>query len=337
RTDWAVAALRGAIAVGILATTRWWRSVIWILAAGALIAADLIYVTAELNPRMPKRFFDPPPVASKLPENRADFRLFHEVDWYGNEEIARKFFSTGDAVYWVVRNGLFPMTPAGSRVRTVIERDYDKTALLPTVDFTDSVWDVKRNGRGDWWQPFMAMSNAWYRAEYRNFDEEKKRTNNDFKKSEPIQFLESEHWPRYYFSDLLISIHSRHDMVNVLSNQSVSRRVAFIKAPSFVPANGVVRNVVETANTATIDVEASGKAFLVMSVTPHKYWTITIDGRVVPAIVTNVGYQGIVVPAGRHRVRMVYRNDLVVSGLWTSGVSAALLFGLVFFDRRRRS
>jgi hypothetical protein len=45
----------------------------------------------------------------------------------------------------------------------------------------------------------------------------------------------------------------------------------------------------------------------------------------------------VVVPPGRHRVAMVYRNDLVVRGLWTSGVSAALLFGLVLFDRRRRS
>jgi hypothetical protein len=337
RIDWAIATVRGAAVVAILATMRWRRSVIWMVAAGAIIAADLIYVTAELNPRMPRQFFDPPPLASKLPPNRADFRLFHEVDWYGNEDIARKFFSTGNAVYWVVRNGLFPMTPAGSKVRTVIERDYDKTALLPTVDFTECVWDVKRNGRGDWWQPFMAMSNAWYRASYRNFDEEKKRTKGDFKKSEPIQFLPSEHWPRYYFSDLLITIHTRHDMVNVLTNQSVSPRAAFIKAAGFVPANGVVRSVVETANRATIDVEASGRAFLVMSVTPHKYWRITMDGRKVPAIVTNIGYQGVVVPAGRHRIAMVYRNDLVVRGLWTSGVSVALLLGLVIFDRRRVS
>src|SRR5207247_6281071 len=99
------------------------------------------------NPRMPRRFFDPPPVAKTLPANRSDYRVFHEVDWYGNEKPAQQYFSTGDAVYWIVRNGLFPMTPAGSRVRTVLERDYDKTALLPTVDLTDSVWDVKRSGQ----------------------------------------------------------------------------------------------------------------------------------------------------------------------------------------------
>src|SRR2546428_1844373 len=206
RKDWIIAAVRGGFAIAILATARlrWQRA--WMIAAGVLVAADLAWVTGELNPRMPRRFFDPPPIAATFPKNRADFRVFHEVDWYGNEEPARKVFSTGDAVYWVVRNGLFSMTPAGSRVRTVIERDYDKTALLPTIDFTDSVWDVKRSGRGDWWEPFMAMSNAWYRAQYRNFDAEKKRTKGNFKESLPIQFLETLHWPRYYLADQLLTI-----------------------------------------------------------------------------------------------------------------------------------
>ena len=332
RTDWIIAAVRGAIAVAILATARLRWSRIWMIASGALIATDLIYTTAELNPRMPRRFFDPPKLASSLPSNRADFRVFHEVDWYGSEETARKFFSTGDAVYWVVRNGLFPMTPAGARIRTVIERDYDKTQLLPTIDFTDSVWDVKRSGRGDWWEPFMAMSNAWYRATYRSFEQEKERTKGNFKISEPVQLLESLHWPRYYFADQVVTIRNRQDFVSLLDSESLSRRVAFVKAPTFVPADGVVRNVVETANRAAMDVETQGRAFLVMSVTPHKYWKITIDGRPVDAMITNIGFQGIIVPQGRHRVLMVYRNDLVVVGLWISAVAIALcLIAVVVF------
>ena len=335
RTDWIVATGRGIAALAILVTARLRWSRVWMIASGLLITADLVYVTAELNPRMPRSFFDPPPVASKLPNNRADFRIFHEVDWYGTEETARKFFSTGNAVYWVVRNGLFPMTPAGSKIRTVIERDYDKTQLLPTVDFTDSVWDVKRSGRGDWWQPFMAMSNAWYRAAYRSFEEERKRTKNNFKVSDPVQFLEALHYPRYYFSDQIVTIHGRHDFVNVLSDQSLSSKVAFIKERNFVPADGTVRRVVETANSAVIDVESLGRSFLVMSVTPHKYWRITLDGRDVKAIITNIGYQGIVIPAGTHRVVMRYRNDLVVIGLWISATAIAALLAMIAVTRRR--
>ena len=146
----------------LLLTVRTQRRAVWNGAALVFLLADLLPVVHELNPRMPRRFFStPPPVRATLRTNFRDYRVFHEADWYGTEEIAKKYFSTGDAVYWVVRNGLYPMTPAGNRVRTVLERDYDKTALLPTIDLTDSVWDVKRSGHAGWWKPFMAMSNAW--------------------------------------------------------------------------------------------------------------------------------------------------------------------------------
>ncbi|HEY0370871.1 MAG TPA: hypothetical protein VGD79_02660, partial [Thermoanaerobaculia bacterium] len=68
--------------------------------------------------------------------------------------------------------------------------------------------------------------------------------------------------------------------------------------------------------------------FLVISVTPHKYWTIAIDGREASAIVTNVGFQGVVVPAaGNHVVAMRYRNPLIAAG---AAISAAALLALAF-------
>jgi hypothetical protein len=323
--DWIVAAVRGAILMALLFTLRTRARTIWLAAAALFVAGDLALVTWELNPRMPRHFFDPPPLTLSLPPDHADYRVFHEVDWYGNEKPAQQYFSTGDAVYWVVRNGLFPMTPAGVGVQTVLERDYDKTDLLPTVDLTDCVWDVKRSGRGDWWQPFMAMSNAWFRADYRPFESERKRTHGNFKVSEPIHFLPFKHYPRYYFADQVVTIKDRHDFVTKLSTGSYSDATAFIAQPSFVPGRGVVQAVTETANTATLDVESFGDGFLVMSVTPHKYWRVTVDGgRAVP-VVTNIGYQGIRIPPGKHRVEMVYRNEIVRLGMWISSIAAALL------------
>src|SRR6185295_12256353 len=110
----------------------------------------------------------------------------------------------------------------------------DKTALLPTIDLTDSVWDVKRAGRGDWYVPFLAMSNAWYRAEYRDFEREKKRVKGDFKKSIPVNLTPAPHYPRYYFADQLVTIRDRADFVKKLTSGSYSARVAFIGGPSFV-------------------------------------------------------------------------------------------------------
>jgi hypothetical protein len=335
RSDWIVAAVRGAILVLLLVSIRTRHRKAWMAAMVVYLCADLGYVTAELNPRQPRRFFDPPPAAKTLLPNHADYRVFHETDWYGQEEMARNYFSTGDAVYWVVRNGLFPMTPAGSGVRTVLERDYDKTLLLPTVDITDTLWDVKRGGRADWYEPFLAFSNAWYRGVYRDFKTEKARNKGHFKESLPIRFIEGTRYPRYYFADQIVTIKDRKDFVDKLVKENFSRAVAFVTQPSFVPARGVVHSASETANSATLDVESFGQGFLIFSVTPHKYWHITVDGRPAQAVVTNIAYQGIIVTPGRHRVEMRYRNELVVLGLWITLSTIAVLLIVLIFVRRR--
>jgi hypothetical protein len=336
-TGWMIATARGLLLLGLLWSVRRLKRPIWVVLLGIFVVADLGPVVHQLNPRMPARFFLEPPVAlEQFPPNRREYRIFHEADWYGQEEIARKFFSTGDAVYWIVRNGLYPMTPAGHGLSMVIERDYDKTALLPTIDFTEAVWDVKRSGREDWWDPFMAMSNAWYRSTYKPFEVERKRVKGNMKIAQPLEFLETDHHPRYYFADEMVTIRDKREFVERLSKPGHSRRAAFVTAPSFAPAPGVVRGVHETANTATIDVESSGRGFLVMSVTPHKFWRITVGGKAVEPLVTNIGYQGVEIPPGRHRVEMRYRNGLAAGGLKVSIASAALLVAAAFLPPRRR-
>jgi hypothetical protein len=337
KVDWIVAALRGFLLVALLLTvnTRWRR--VWLPVAGALLCADLAWVTSELNPRMPQSFFtEPPPIEATLPKNRGDYRIFHEVDWYGTEDPAKKYFSTGSAVYWVVRNGLFPMTPVARDVAMVLERDYDKTALLPTIDLTTSVWDVKRSGRADWWQPFMGMSNAWYRARYRDYEVERKRIKGDFRKSDPVDFVETDHHPRYYFADQLVEIKDRSDFVKKLSEGAYSSRAAFVKEKAFVPAGGTVERVTESANDATIVVNSRGRGFLVMSVTPHKYWRVALDGRRLKPVVTNIGYQGIIVPPGRHEITMRYRNDIIRAAAPVSGSVSAILILIAAVARRPR-
>jgi len=311
-------------------------------------------VMYEINPRMPARFFlQEPEVVRQLHPNREAYRIFHEADWYGREPVASPYFGTGDAVYWIVRNGMLPMLPAGYDFNMVVDRDYDKTALLPTLDFIDSVWDIKRYGRKDWWRPVVAMSNAWYRAEYRPFEQEKKRTHGNLKQSHPIDYREiREHYPRYYFAEDVVTIRDRRDFVDkLLKPGAYPLSAAFISGRGFKPARGTVRGVAETSNTARIDVDVEDRrsrlsgqaglpvphqAFLVMSVTPHKYWRVTIDGKPADSVITNIGYQGVVVPAGRHRVFMRYRNTLAANAAIVSIVATILLLGAAVFDRRRR-
>jgi len=337
RNGWIVAAARGALLFALLWSVRRIRRPLWLALLVVFVCADLGPVVHQLNPRMPARFFLAEPEASKrLPQDRDQWRVFHEADWYGQEEMAKKYFSTGDAVYWIVRNGLFPMTPAGERLQMALERDYDKTALLPTIDLVTSVWDVKRSGRADWWRPFVVMANVRYRGVYKPFDEEKKRVGKNLKAAEAIQLIDVGQNPRYYFADQIVTITNRHDFVKKLSKESFSDATAFITEPSFVPAAGVVRGVRETANTAAIAVQTSGKSFLVMSVTPNKYWRVTIDGTPATSLVTNIGFQGVVVPAGARRVEMRYRNDLAAAGAKISVGAAVLLLGAAALARRKR-
>ncbi|HYK00447.1 MAG TPA: hypothetical protein VE974_01740 [Thermoanaerobaculia bacterium] len=333
---WVISFVRGAVLFALLWVFPRLNRKLWLAMLGVFVLADVLPIARQVNPVMPSRFFrDKPASLAQLPEPRDRYRLFHEVDWYAREEVARKYFSTGAAVYWVVRNGIYPMTPVGYGVQLVMERDYDKTALLPTIAFTEAVWDLKRSGRPDWWRPAMAMSNAWYRAAYRPYDTERKRVSGRMEKARPVEFVKGEEYPRYYFADELVQIHGKRDFVDKLASVKHSIRAAFVSQPAFTPARGIVRGVREDANSATIDVEAFGRAFLVMSVTPHKYWRVTIDGKEASPVVTNLGYQGVAVPEGRHRVEMRYRNTVVVYGAQVSLVSILLLLAALLVRPRR--
>jgi len=336
RNGWLIAAARGAILFALLWSVRRLKRPLWLALMLLFLVADLGPVVHQLNPRMPSAFFTGHlPATRHFQGDRHSYRIFHEADWYGQEDMAKKYFSTGDAVYWIVRNGLFPMTPAGEDLSMVLERDYDKTSLLPTIDLVESVWAVKRAGRTDWWRPFAAMSNVRYRGIYKPFDEERKRVKKHMKLAEAIEFIDVGHHPRYYFADQMVTIRDRHDFVRKLTDGSYTDAVAFVSTKSFVPARGVVRGVRETANTATIDVESFGRSFLVMSVTTDKYWTIMIDGKPVKSLVTNIAYQGIDVPAGRHRVEMRYRNTLAAGGAKISIGAAVLLLAAALVPRKR--
>lgn len=316
--DWLVAAGRGGIVLTLLLGLRSGsKRPLWTSAALILTVADLVPVQREVLPRLHRAYFTPPPIEKTLARDKQSYRIFHEPDWYGTSQIARSYFGTGRAVYWVVRNGIFPMTPATWGFRTVLERDYDKTALLATADLSDAMWAVRDRGQKAWREIFMAMSNARYRAEYKPFQPERKRVGNAVASIQPIRFTGPYRNPRYYFADQLVPISGREEFIRSLVARRWNWNVAFVTTPQHSPpparplARGTVETVRERSNQITLTVRAAGEAFLVLAVTPHRYWRATIDGRTVPLQVTNIGYQGLHVPPGRHRVELIYRNGIV--------------------------
>ena len=336
--DWRIAAARGLLLFGLLLTMPAGKWRLWSAGAFVFLMADLLSVAHQITPRISSDFFTrPPSVVSSLAANRQDYRVFHEAEWYGHLEISRKYYSTGAGGQWVTRNGLFPMTTCEQGFALVLERDFDKTALLPTVDLVTSMWAFQRAGRRDLVELIMSMSNVWYRAVYRNFEEEMARVKEDFSRVLPISFVEGPHYPRYYFAEEIIQISDLEDFVRQLTTRSLRPAPrAFIHEPSFKPGRGRVLGLSESSNEATIEVESYGQGFLVMSVTPHKYWQIFIDDKPVKALITNIGYQGVRMPPGRHSVTMRYRNPLIPIGAIISAATVSILLILAFSAAGRR-
>jgi hypothetical protein len=330
-TNWLVVAGRAAIVFLLVRNAA--RQRVWLVLAAAFVVLDLGIVVFEAVPRMPVRFYDEvPAVARQLPADRSAWRLFHHAEWHRKRPAVKAYFERDPDLYWVNRNAMLPMIPAQYGIRMALDSDYDLTALTPTADFVQSVADLS-DLRPDWVDVAASMSNVWYRAVFRAPAEAFAEAHGDRRVLQPVGILAMEHYPRYYFADRVVPIADRADFVRKVARTLNVKRTAFVRGAGFVPAAGKVTGVRESANTARIDVDTAGRAFLVMSVTPHQYWRVTIDGAEATAIVTNIGYQGVVVPArGRHVVEMRYRNPLIAIG---AAVSLVSLLALAFITMRR--
>jgi hypothetical protein len=331
--DWIFAAVRAAALLAILIALPRLRSSIAAAAIGAFVLADLIPQMREVTPTTSSGQFEGTPrVAEELKKRGERFRVFHEADWMPGSEAARQYQQATGVRYDRARQGLFPLIPGEFGIATVMELDYDLTALMPTADFVTSARELR--GMPGWPQPFAAMSNAWYRGVYRPFERELARAGGDPRNLRPVAFIALAQQPRYYFADRLVTIRNREDFVREVSTNQHGRNAAFVPIPSFPPAGGIVRSVTESANRIRIDVESMGRAFLVMSVTTHQYWRAEIDGRDAPLVVTNIGYQGLEIPRGAHTVTMRYRNPLVDIGAAVSALTILVLAVLVWRGRQ---
>jgi len=325
RRGWFVAILRGILLVLLLAAFSRMRAAIAAAALCAFVILDLGTVAPHLAPRVEAAFYDPPAAALRFPAERTPFRVFHFANWTQLGKAWQRYNAPDPDRYWVLRNGLAPMIPTTYGLRMALEGDFDITALLPTVDFTESIGDLSNQHAPDWLNVAASMSNVWYIGVYRPPDVAYAQAGGVTRNVEPVKFVEGQHYPRYYFARQLVHVADRRDFVRTIAAGHYGRQAAFLFEPAFTPAPGIVHRWQEWPNGARLDVTAQGRAFLVMSVTPHKYWRVTIDGSEATAVVTNVGYQGVEVPAGRHLVEMRYSNPLIAAG---GAISAATLLAL---------
>ncbi|HEX6099106.1 MAG TPA: hypothetical protein VF432_22525 [Thermoanaerobaculia bacterium] len=307
------------------------RRTVWLAVAGAFVLLDLGLLFPEAVPRMPSRYYDPPAMAQLLPRDRTPWRLFHHASWHRRRDAAQVYRIAHEDRMWVNRNAMYPLIPAQYGIRLALETDYDLTSLTPTADFLQSAADLTHLRR-DWADVVASMSNVWYRAVFRDPREAFAQARGDLRVLQPVGLLAMPRHPRYWFAEGLEPIADRADFVRKAGSGRFPTSTVFVRGEAFAPAAGRVTRVTETANTARIEAETSGRAFLAISVTPHKYWRITINGREAQAVPANVGYQGVIVPtAGKHVIEMRYRNPLFVPA---GAISLATLLALALLAMR---
>jgi hypothetical protein len=234
-----------------------------------------------------------------------------------------------------MRNSAFPEIPAMRGLALGMEDDIDLTSLTNTDDFRQAFKGARSTHLPDADAAYARMSNVGWRVRLRPFDDAlRQQVAADVSKATPVEIVPVPRAERYSFAGRLERAPDAGGFRYAVERNAADPTVAYIATEPFAPAPARVTRVRETANTATIDITASGRAFLVASVTGHRYWSATIDGHPAPLVATNIAYQGLIIPAGTHTIVMRYRNPFVPIG---SAISLLTMSTLSIVAWRKRN
>jgi Bacterial membrane protein YfhO len=293
-------------------------------AAVLFVVADFAFVHSSVAERAPRAFFDPPALARDLPPQSS--RLFHAAAWelWRSSPLAVEHFGTGD-IERKMRDGLFPYSGTAYGAYGVLENDIDQTGLLASTHFLRAAQAVQQR-TGVWSDFFLAAANVGATAEL------------NLPGQTPASIHPRPATPRYAFATRLVTIGDDSDVVRGVAERTIGASDTCVLFPAFTPAAGRVTRVDEHPSRIALDVVASGKAFLVISITAHKYWSATIDGQPATLVPANIGFQGLIVAPGTHHIELRYRNPLVVPFAIVSLLAALALalVALLWRDRRPR-
>jgi hypothetical protein len=75
------------------------------------------------------------------------------------------------------------------------------------------------------------------------------------------------------------------------------------------PASGTITSQKYSADAVDLSVDCREDATLVIKVTYHPNWRVTIDGRPETSFMVSPSYIGIAVPAGHHQIHAEYQSS----------------------------
>jgi Bacterial membrane protein YfhO len=313
RTYFAMQFARAALVAAFLGPWRTrLRPHVWTSLVIALTTADLIVSMRRITDRMPREYFTAPPLAASLPENQ---RVHHELAsdlWLGKPQAVALFSGHTMQSYWQrFRETLSPNLPMMFGRPMILEDDIDRTSLQPTEELRELLRRYKRDGDGARELQLLRMSNAQQRIRAGG--------------AEPL-----DGYPRYAFADAM----QRGRFEQALLVPAKIMAVADVEP--FPLSRGTVTSIRETNNTIRLTTKNAGRGLLLITVTAHRYWRATIDGREAALIPANVAYQALDVPAGEHTIELRYRNPLVIPSAIVSLLTAIVLGALYALQSMRR-
>jgi len=97
----------------------------------------------------------------------------------------------------------------------------------------------------------------------------------------------------------------------------------------------VARFVADAPERLAVDTEASEAGFLVLTRAYDRGWEARVDGTRVPLRRADLALSAVLLPAGAHRLELVYRPVAFRAGAAVSMASLVILAGLVLAGRRR--
>lgn len=114
--------------------------------------------------------------------------------------------------------------------------------------------------------------------------------------------------PHAYFADNLVRANSISDLMEKLTSATDSATVVEEDIPIPNGGNpGQATIVVNKDLEVMIETETTQKSFLVLSDSYYPGWKATVDSKTTKIYPANLNERGVVVPAGRHTVRLSYQ------------------------------
>jgi hypothetical protein len=144
-------------------------------------------------------------------------------------------------------------------------------------------------------------------------------------------------YPRAYFSDSVrVELDPRAVLKQVTAPGFDGRREALVESATLPPVQRAALPATCTAtrhspNELRVTTVTAEPRFLVVSEMFFPGWRAYVDDDETPVYRTNYLFRGVVVPAGRHQVRFVYRPRSVMAGAAISSLALVVLVVLLVY------